>query len=502
MLKTIKIIPKSLSVRISLMAVLAIATLLSAALFIMLHFVRKTVKEEALQKANQTLEGTVRQIDNILLSAEQSAGNIYWDMLFHLNQPERMQLYSRKVVETNPNIVGCAIAFEPYYYKEHGEYFITYVHRTDSSGLKVSDSPVIQPSTFGNLPYLQQSWYRECVRKKHPLWINPMGDASEGDDVIITFCLPIYDRDKVVGVMGVDVSLTRLTRIVEEVKPSPHSYAAMLGSDGAYIVHPDTQRLRRETIGMVAQSEGEPALRETAKDMMAGRSGNRAVRLNGKSNYVFYKPFRRSDVPGRSNEELGWSIALVYPEGDIFGIYNQLFYLVLIIAVVSIVLLYFAVHYIVHRQLLPLRVLERSAHRIAEGRYDEVVPDSRHEDEVGQLQDHFQEMQRGLAVKIDELGQLTRKLRDKGMVLGEAYNEAKEADKLKTAFLHYMTDKMTYPVNAIAASVESLCNSWDSLDRQTAEHAADEIQRKGEEITVLLDELLSISQQELKRQEE
>lgn len=109
MLKTIKIIPKSLSVRISLMAVLAIAVLLSAALFTMLHYARKTVKEEALQKADQTLEGTVRQIDNILLSVEQSAGNIYWDMLSHLDQPERMELYSRKVVETNPNIVGCAI---------------------------------------------------------------------------------------------------------------------------------------------------------------------------------------------------------------------------------------------------------------------------------------------------------------------------------------------------------------------------------------------------------
>jgi len=498
MLKTIKIIPKSLSVRISLMAVLAIAVLLSAALFTMLHYARKTVKEEALQKADQTLEGTVRQIDNILLSVEQSAGNIYWDMLSHLDQPERMELYSRKVVETNPNIVGCAVAFEPYYYKAYGEYFMSYVHRVDSSGLKVSDSPIIQPSTFGNVPYPKQSWYHECVRQKHPIWINPMVDASDNDDPIITFSLPIYDKDKVVGVIGVDVSLLRLTRIVEEAKPSPHSYATMLGSDGAYIVHPDTSRLYHQTIGMVAQSEVEPSLRETAKDMMAGRAGYRAVRLNDKSCYVFYKPFRRLNVPGRSNEELGWSIALVYPESDIFGVYNQMLYSVLVIAVVGIMLLYFAIRCIVHRHLSPLRVLERSAHRIAEGHYDEVVPDGKRDDEVGLLQDHFQEMQQALAVNIDELKRLTTSLRDKGMVLGEAYEEAKEADKLKTAFLHHMTDKMTYPVNAISASVKTLCCNG-GIDRQTTEKAADEIQQKGMEITTLLDELLNISQQELKR---
>ena len=81
----------------------------------MLHFARKIVKEEALLKAEKTLEGTVQQIDNILLSVEQSAGNIYWDLLLHLGESERMETYCRKVVETNPHIVGCAISFEPFY---------------------------------------------------------------------------------------------------------------------------------------------------------------------------------------------------------------------------------------------------------------------------------------------------------------------------------------------------------------------------------------------------
>ena len=499
MLKTINIIPKSLSVRISLMAVLAIAVLLSAALFIMLHFARKTVKEEALRKAEQTLDGTVQQIDNILLSVEQSAGNIYWDMLFHLRESERMETYCRTVVETNPHIVGCAISFEPYYFKAHGEYFQIYVHRVDSSGLKVSDSPIIQPSTFGNLPYPQQSWYYKCVKLRHPIWINPMGDASADDDAIVTFSLPIYDKEKIVGVMGVDVSLTRLTRIIEEGKPSPNSYAAVVERDGSYIVHPDISRLYHESIGKIAQQETEPALRETARDMLAGKSGYRAVHLNGRLNYVFYKPFRRAVVPGRANEELGWSIALVYPENDIFGIYNQLLYFVLVIALVGIGLLYFSVHCIVHRKLVPLRALEKSAHRIADGHYDEVVPDSDHDDEVGLLQDHFQEMQRALSVNIDELKRLTESLREKGMVLGEAYEEAKEADKVKTTFLHHMTDKMTYPVNAISASVGTLCSNGGSPDRQTTEKAANEIQQQGTEIIRLLDELLNISQQGTKQ---
>ena len=105
-----------LSIRISLMVVFSTALLLSVALFIMFRYARKAMREEALQKAEQTLEATVQHIDNVLLSVEQSAGNVYADMLNHLNQPERMFVYSRKLVETNAHIAGCAIAFDPYNY--------------------------------------------------------------------------------------------------------------------------------------------------------------------------------------------------------------------------------------------------------------------------------------------------------------------------------------------------------------------------------------------------
>ena len=71
MSKLNKNIPNKLSVRLSLMVVVAIATLLVTALLIMFLVSRQTVKEEALQKADQSLEGVVQHIDNILFSVEQ-----------------------------------------------------------------------------------------------------------------------------------------------------------------------------------------------------------------------------------------------------------------------------------------------------------------------------------------------------------------------------------------------------------------------------------------------
>ena len=498
MIKPVKFITKTLSVRISLKVVSAVATLLAVALFIMFHFSRKAIKAEARQKAEETLEGVVRQVDNVLLSVEQSAGNIYWDLLTHLNESERMFLYSRKMVETNPYVAGCAIAFEPDYYKERGRYFMAYVHHVNKDKLETVSSEIIQAETFGNVPYPEQIWYSKPVETGRPCWINPLkNDQAEGE-AIITFSLPIYAQGgKVIGVLAVDLSLSLLSDIVLSAKPSPNSYATLLGSDGSYIVHPDSEKVLHKTIYMSDSYQTNKELRAAEDAMMAGETGYKHFRLDGTDNYVFYKPFIRADVPGRSMERTGWSVGIIYPEDDIFGDYNQLLYMVIAIALVGLVLLMTGCQMITHRCLLPLRMLAKSSQRIAEGHYDEPVPDSHQWDEVGRLQDHFQQMQQALSVHIGELERLTTELRERNVVLAGAYEQAKDADRVKTAFLHNMTDQMIKPVSVIQSSVNMLCEHRQDMDQQEANKTEETIQEQGKIVTKLLNDLLDVSQEKM-----
>lgn len=498
MIKPVKFITKTLSVRISLKVVSAVATLLAVALFIMFHFSRKAIKAEARQKAEETLEGVVRQVDNVLLSVEQSAGNIYWDLLTHLNESERMFLYSRKMVETNPYVAGCAIAFEPDYYQERGRYFMAYVHHVNKDKLETVSSEIIQAETFGNVPYPEQIWYSKPVETGRPCWINPLkNDQAEGE-AIITFSLPIYAQGgKVIGVLAVDLSLSLLSDIVLSAKPSPNSYATLLGSDGSFIVHPDSEKVLHKTIYMSDSYQTNKELREAEDAMVAGETGYKHFRLDGTDNYVFYKPFIRADVPGRSMERTGWSVGIIYPEDDIFGDYNQLLYMVIAIALVGLVLLMTGCQMITHRCLLPLRMLAKSSQRIAEGHYDEPVPDSHQWDEVGRLQDHFQQMQQALSVHIGELERLTTELRERNVVLAGAYEQAKDADRVKTAFLHNMTDQMIKPVSVIQSSVNMLCEHRQDMDQQEANKTEETIQEQGKIVTKLLNDLLDVSQEKM-----
>ena len=500
MIRMPKLIRQELSVRISLMVVIAMALLLMASLMVMLHYSRKAVKEEALEKASQSLDGIVERIDNVLLSVEQTTGNIYFSMMPYLDDPEMMFVFSRKLIESNPCVAGCAIAFKEDFYKDRKQ-FMAYIHRADSAGVAYADSHLVRDDMFGNTPYTEQVWFTKPMESAKPYWLNPLEGMESADEApVFTFSLPIPGVDrKPLGVIGVDVSLSLLSTIVSSAKPSPNSYCTLLDKDGQFIVHPNADKLMNGTALNMSGDDSDENAREAVQAMVSGESGYKPFRLNGMDYYVFYKPFVRSEVSGRYLDNPGWSVGIIYPESDIFGDYNSLFYYVLAITIVGLLLMFLLCHTIIHRQLNPLLMLTEKAQHIANGNYDEPIPDSRQEDEIGRLQDNFQHMQKSLANHIGELERLTATLKERGDGLRAAYTHAQKADRMKTAFLHNMTNQMLDPAEAIDADVNALSDFSQKTDQRDTAQLVSDIQQKGNFIAELLNNLINMSDEELKK---
>jgi HAMP domain-containing protein len=476
-----------------------------ASLAVMLHYSRMAVKVESMENAMQTLDGVMMRIDNILLSVEQSTGNIFFSLMEDLDHPDKMFTYSRKVIETNPYVVGCAIAFKEDFYKDH-KYFLAYAFRTDGDSLTSGNSPIVRANSYGSKPYTEQVWFKGPMASGKPEWLNPLVGMSDSTlEPIITFSLPLYGKEeKPVGVIAVDVSLSLLSTIVAETKVSANSYCALLDRDGTFIVHPNGNKLIRQTAFVLSGRESDSSVMETVKSMVSGETDYRSFRLNDADFYIFYKPFKRLAVPGHSVEELGWSAGIIYPANDIYGQYNRLFYYVIFMAVVGLLLLFVLCRVVIHRQLLPLRVLAAKAQSIAQGHYDESLTPSTssphslaRKDEIGRLQSNFTQMQQSLAANIGELEQLLATFQERGEVLRAAYNQAQKADRMKTAFLHNMTNQMLAPAEAIDEDVNALCKGG-----QMSQALVDDIQKQGNTIADLLNSLIKMSDDERKRKED
>ena len=493
MLRLPTIIKRTLSVRIGLMVVIAMALLLMASMIVMLYYSRKAVKEEAIQKASQTLEGTIHNIDNILLSVEQTSGNIYFNMFQNLDKPDMMFTYARKLVETNPYVAGCAIAFKEDFYPGRKQ-FMAYVHRADSAGIAYADTDIIPDDQFADSPYTEQIWFTKPMETGKVGWLNPLKGIKSEEAPILTLCLPIMGMDgKPVGVIGVDVSLSLLSKIVSDSKPSKNSYCTLIDRDGTFIVHPLGNKLMKQTALMIK----EQSAKDAAQAMISGKTGYKAFNMDGEDLYVFYKPFKRIAVTGRSTEELGWSAGIVYPEEDIFGEYKSLSLYIWGIAIVSLILSFLVSGFVIHRQLKPLLMLTEQAQRIAKGNLYEPIPDSHRVDEIGRLQRNFKLMQQSLATNIGELEQLKTELKQHGEELSKAYKQVRKADRIKTAFLHNMTNQMLEPSEAIRKDVEALCNPDKKGQQKDTSQLVNDIQQNGDTIADLLKNLINMSDEDM-----
>lgn len=485
---------KLLSVRLSVTVVTAMSLLLLSSLAVMLFYARKAIKDEALQKAAQTLEETVLRIDNILLSAEQAAGNHYFNMWPYLNDRAQMLKYCRRLVESNPYIQGCAIAFEPGYFAG-GESFATYFHYVSG----VADS-VVHSDSFSGSSYTEEPWFKEPMATGKVGWMRQMVDLHDDEEACLTFCLPIINSvGKTVGVMAVNVSLVQFSRILLSAKPSANSYGTLLDGDGTFIIHPDSSKLFDQSVFTLAETAADASVRIAGESILSGETGYKRYTMNGADYYVFYKPFKQTFVYGRVMKSNNWSVCIIYPKDDIFGPYNSLSYYVLAIAIVGLLLLFVLCFMFLHYWLKPLRILTKSAQHIADGHYDETIPNSRQHDEIGRLQDNFQQMQQSLATHIGELKQLTATLQERGKVLRKAYDDAQKADRLKTTFLNNMTNQMVGPSEIIDKDVVAL-SELQHCDCGECVRLVGDIQANGKAITELLNHLISLSDEENRKE--
>ena len=494
MINPITFIRKNLSLRISLMVFYGLV-LLAISLVAMFQFAHRALKDEAMSNAEQTLDATVQQIDNILLSVEQTSGNIYVELIRHLDEPERMLGYAQRLVESNEYVDGCAIVFKPDYYPKHHLY-MAYMHRQCDSDMKGLKRPVlVAQETFTNKPYTEQRWYTEPMNSKRACWIDPLKNEEAECASLVTFCLPIYDRNReCVGVLAADVRIELLSKIILAVKPSPNGYATMLARNGSFIVHPDEDKLSRQTVFAQMLEGADHTVQEAAEAMVGGKEGEKAFMMNGKLWHVFYKPFKRTEVPGRAMEPLGWSVGVVYPVDDIYGDYNRLIKYLVGGSAIALIVLFVLLWIVIGRQLKPLEILTRSARRIANGHYDEQLPETNRNDEIGQLQDSFNRVQRSLAAYIRKQRRLTVTLKERGEALAEAYENVKNNNKVKDKFLHFMTNQMVEPAELLDKSVTKLCNDYSSMTLEEAGREVEVIDKESKTIVELTDQMLLTAQ--------
>ena len=388
-------IKQSLSMRLSLWIVLFAAAVFLAALGFMFVESRRAVRLEAENRASEVLESTVQRVNGILDHVVVATDNVAWLVMRHLDAPDSMFIYSRCILENNPYLNGCSIAFEPDFFKSRGRYFSAYSY---------NDHGTILTTQEGNeqYEYFYMDWYQLVKLLDRPSWTEPFFDYNLNDiyskDMIASYCKPLKDPNgRYVGTIAVDISLEWLSNTISAVKPYPNSYSIMIGEGGTYFVHPDSTKLFYQSIFTSSLLKPDQELISLGNAMQRGEEGMKQIRLEDEDCYVFYKPLSTT----------GWSMAIVCPESDIYSGYNRLQRTVTIIVLVGLLLMLLVFSRIVGWELKPLKRLARQTEFIASGNFDVELTAGSRIDEIGQLTKSFDNMQHSLVNYIEELKRTT-----------------------------------------------------------------------------------------------
>lgn len=439
---------------------------------------RQIVLQEATERATHILDNTTLRVTNYLEEVETATENISWLALRH-QQPDSLFSYTRRVVEQNPNINGCSITMEPGIFPQHGRDFSVYT-------LRIGDK--IETAIEAPYNYYEKVWYKTARQRGTACWVDPYNDYNEGTlsspVMIASYCKPMYTpQGDPLGVIATDLSIEKLTHALSDVKPYPHSYCMLLGSDGHYYVHPDRLKLIRQSILTAHNPKTNPDIATLAKEMTTGKTGHMQIHLDGNPSHVFYQP-----VP-----HTGWSIALVCPQADILADYQPLTYILLIIIPLGLLLMLLICWKTIQHFIAPLDQLAQESHHIAQGDLRQDIPTSHRSDVVGDLQNSFVAMQDTIDQHIGNIQKMNAETEKRNNQLAKANQLAEEMDRNKTTFVREVLLQIRTPLNIIAGFMQVMRDTYSTLPTEEAEKSIDTMKQGATTVKRMASMLLDAS---------
>lgn len=423
-----------LSTRLAIVILVLAAPLFITTIGALFLEARQVIRHKAVGRAKSALNASMQRLDRSLL-AVQTATEAYSWVLEEQLHPDSFLTLSHKVVALNPHIDGCSVSAEPYLFPEKGRHYSVYTVREPDSVRTVVEE---------EYEYFQKTWYKLPYDLNEPCWEIFFDEADSLeltiDGMLASYGKPLHNaKNEIVGVISTDLSLLKLTKIINEERPYPNSYFVMLDSDGRYVVHPDSTRLFAKTIFDDADPRTNQDLIALGHQMTAGKEGGMPIYIDGKGYLVCYQP-----VPGTD-----WSLAIVCPDNDILKNYYMLSNIVIPLLIIGLLIIVLLCYRAVSQAFSSIRQLLLKTRMIAEGNMEVFIGHSNRIDDVGRLQNSFAAMLQALQFHIGIVRYITEKLQQRNKELEEATKRAQEANQQKTTFIQNVSHQIRTPLNIV-----------------------------------------------------
>lgn len=236
-----------------------------------------------------------------------------------------------------------------------------------------------------------RSWYKKAMETSGVILTDPYIDVITGNVVVSPAKVVYFPDGSKRGVMGSDISLVEISKIVNEIKVGENGYALLIDANSMVMAHPI-----KELVGTKLLENEDKAFVELSEAMLNSESGFTKFAEKGEAKVVSFTTVPLS----------GWKIGIVQPEAEVYAEMNSTANK-LAMAVVAVLLIMSIVVFLISSSITkPIEMLNRAAAQVAAGDLTNKV-NIKSKDEVGQLANSFNTMTDNIKALVEEINKLS-----------------------------------------------------------------------------------------------
>ena len=291
-----------------------------------------------------------------------------------------------------------------------------------------------------------RDWFKESMADVNKVRITKPFKTSKGTPTVGIFATVKGMDGKPLGVLGLNIDLPVVTDMISEIKMGETGYIMMLDADGVIIAdpkHPD------KDFKNLAEAElGDLSNLDTTKSL----KGLREVELDGTTKMV------NTYV----SEKTGYRYLTIVDREQLMANVNHMRMILGGVLVVALLLIFAATYFISNLIVSPLRGLQDSAERLADGDLRDSALSVESDDEIGSLAQSFHKMTRELTTLLKQ-------------IKGSA-DEVSNSSGQMSSGVEQVAETITHVAEQVGDIAEAASHQSDTINnvvgniRQMAEH--------------------------------
>ncbi len=401
------------------------------------------MNEQISEKMAATLEAEAGNVDEYLNAVQSMAmtisrvvGTTHKEM--ELSQYESMLA---SIIQDNDMVLGSGIWFAPYAYDTMQRYVGPYIYKDGEEILTTYDY------SNADYDYFTQEYYILAQNTTQPSITNPYYD--ETSDTIMSSCsMPIFDGNRYIGCVTVDVELSSIEKVISEIKIGEGGSAFLTSGNGTYLAGVETEKI---TQNVTMMEESNSSLANAGSKIVATQNGEASYTADDGTVYNLYY----DSIP-----TTGWHIVIQMPKAELLQPIIQLVIKLWAVAVIALAVCGMIVLLQVSSIAKNIKRVQMFAQNLAQGDFTIDTLKVKSADELGTMGNALNDMYTGNKDVISNISNHSGEIADSSVHLKAS--SAKLLDEFKE--IHIYMSQINDAMMAASAATEEVNASADEVN--------------------------------------